>query len=188
MGRRLAMKAVAVVAHPDDCILFALGIIQLMKEWTWSIAYLTYTRDSDRGQEIGNFWQRRNIETVWLGYTDDYHDIERNNVSFDTESAAHDIQQLIKNYDIVVTHDCAGDYGHVHHRFVNACVEGHHPAVITFSAFGQGNLHVVLPNGLYTLDEIPQHATLGDFISPDNRRNEYCVPVALKSQWTELNQ
>jgi hypothetical protein len=182
------MKAVAVVAHPDDCILFAYGIIQLMSEWSWSIAYLTYTRDSDRGQEISTFWKRRNIKTVWLGYTDDYHDIERNSVSFDAESAARDIRQLIAKYDVVVTHDCAGDYGHIHHRFVNACVEGHHPTIITFSPFGQGNLHVSLPDGLYSLDEIPQHASLGDFISPNNRHNEYCVPAELKSRWAKLNQ
>ena len=182
------MKAVAVVAHPDDCILFAYGIIQLMTEWSWTIAYLTYTRDSDRGQEIGAFWQRRNFETIWLGYVDDYHDIERDCVSFDAVTAARDIQKLISEYNVVVTHDRAGDYGHVHHRFVNACIEGHHPTVITFSPFGQGNLHVALPDGLYSLDEIPQHARLGEFISPNNRHNEYCVPESLKSRWAKLDQ
>jgi hypothetical protein len=182
------MKAVAVVAHPDDCILFAYGIIQLMSKWSWSIAYLTYTRDSDRGQEIGDFWQRRNIETHWLGYVDDYRDIERGAVSFNTELAAADIQNLISAYDVVITHDANGDYGHPHHCFVNACVEGHHPAVITFSPFGQGNLHVALPDGLYTLDEIPQHASLGEFISPVNRHNKYHVPAALKSRYPDLNQ
>jgi hypothetical protein len=182
------MKAVVVVAHPDDCILFALGIIQLMKEWSWSIAYLTYTRDSDRGQEIGNFWQRRNIKTHWLGYTDDYHDIERGAVSFDSVAAAADIQCLIARYDVVVTHDANGDYGHVHHQFVNASIVDHHPCIITFTPFGQGNLHVTLPDGLYTLDEIPQHAALGDFINPDNRRNEYQVPLALKNQYPQMSQ
>jgi hypothetical protein len=182
------MKAIAMVAHPDDCILFAMGMIVHMPEWTWSIGYLTYTRDSDRGQEIGSFWQRRNIATHWLGYVDDYRDIERGAVSFDAELAAADIQSLITSYDVVITHDANGDYGHPHHCFVNACVEGHHPAVITFSPFGQGNLHVALPDGLYTLDEIPQHASLGDFISPVNRHNEYHVPVELKSQCPQLNQ
>jgi hypothetical protein len=182
------MKAVVVVAHPDDCILFALGIVQLMKEWSWTIAYLTYTRDSDRGQEIGNFWQRRNIETIWLGYTDDYRDIDRGQVSFDGAAAAADIQCVIARYDVVITHDANGDYGHVHHRFVNASIVDRHPNIITFSPFGQGNLHVSLPNGLYTLDEIPQHATLGDFINPDNRHNEYQVPLALKNQYPQMSQ
>jgi LmbE family N-acetylglucosaminyl deacetylase len=182
------MKAIAIVAHPDDCILFAMGMIVHMPKWTWSIGYLTYTRDSDRGREIGSFWKRRNIATHWLGYVDDYRDIERGAVSFDADRAAADIQSLISAYDVVVTHDAHGDYGHPHHRFVNACVAGHHPAVITFSPFGKGNLHIALPAGLYTLDEIPQHATLGDFISPVNRHNEYHVPAVLKSQYPDLNQ
>jgi hypothetical protein len=181
------MKAIAMVAHPDDCILFALGIIVHMPEWSWSIGYLTYTRDSDRGQEIGDFWQRRNIETHWLGYLDDYRDIERGTVSFDAAAAAQDVQKLISDYDVVVTHNAAGDSGHIHHRFVNTCVQNH-PTVITFSPFGQGNLHVALPNGLYTLDEIPQHAELGDFISPVNRQNEYCVPEHLKSLCSKTSQ
>lgn len=182
------MKAVVVVAHPDDCILFAYGIVQLMPQWSWSIAYLTYTLDSERGQEIGSFWHRRNIKTHWLGYHDDYRDIERDCVSFDSVAAAQDIQQLIADYDVVVTHDAAGDYGHIHHRFVNNSIVGHHSCVVTFSQFGQGNLHVALPDNLYTLDEIPQHASLGDFISPNNRHNEYQVPAVLKSQYPQLNQ
>jgi hypothetical protein len=47
------MKAVVVVAHPDDCILFALGIIQLMKEWSWSIAYLATFGSVEISKHIG---------------------------------------------------------------------------------------------------------------------------------------
>jgi len=170
------MKTLLMVAHPDDCILFGLGLIHHQPQWHWEIAYLTYTEQSERGQEISNFWHRRNIKTHWLGYVDDYRDIENNKISFDSVAAQDDIATLVQNYQAIVTHDANGDYGHLHHVFVHNCVTQHHTTVITFSPFGKGNLHVKLPDNLYTLDEIPQHASLGDFISPVNRKNEYQMP------------
>lgn len=182
------MRALAVVAHPDDCILFALGIIQRTPQWSWEIVYLTYDRDSERGQEIASFWERRGIATHWLGYNDDWHDIQRGEPSFDVDQACSDIAQLIRGYGVVVTHDANGDYGHPHHRFVHRCVAENHTTVITFSPFGKGNLYIELPDNLYSLDEIPQHASLGDFISPVNRRNEYQVPEHIKSLILESGQ
>jgi LmbE family N-acetylglucosaminyl deacetylase len=170
------MKTLLMVAHPDDCILFGLGLIHHRPHWQWEIAYLTYTEHSERGQEISNFWHRRNIKTHWLGYVDDYRDIENNKISFDSVAAQADIATLVQNYQVVVTHDANGDYGHLHHVFVHNCVTHYHTNVVTFSPFGKGNLHIKLPDNLYQLDEIPQHASLGDFISPVNRQNEYQMP------------
>ena len=175
------MKPLVVVAHPDDCILFALGIIHQMPSWPWEIAYLTYDTNTKRGKEISDFWQKRNIPTHWMGYVDDWRDIEKGSPSFNTDEARDRIKALINNYNLIVTHDANGDYGHLHHQFVHQSVVAHHDTVITFSPFGQGNLYIELPDHLYSLSEIPEHATLGDFISPIGRRNEYLVPDHIKS-------
>lgn len=175
-------QALVVVAHPDDCIIFALGIIHRCPDWQWEIAYLTYNPTTTRGQEISAFWRNRNISTHWLDYADDWRDIERGEPSFDTQQAARDIAKLVEDYDIVVTHDANGDYGHPHHRFVNQAACAAHDNIITFSPFGQGNLYIKLPDNLYSLSEIPEHyKSVGDFISPVNRQNEYHVPEHLKS-------
>jgi len=174
------MKALLMVAHPDDCIIFGMGLIHYRPSWQWTIAYLTYTKLSTRGQEISNFWARRNINTVWLGFADNYRDIENNAISFDSVAAENQIAATVQDYTVVVTHDAAGDYGHIHHRFVNQCVNRFHKSVITFSPFGQGNLCVDMPDDLYTLDEIPiHHSSIGDFISPVGRKNEYRIPEHL---------
>lgn len=171
------MKALLMVAHPDDCIIFGLGIIHHCLHWDWNIGYLTYCSTDPRGREISNFWQKRNIKTHWLGFKDDYRDIEAGAVSFDSAQAEADIADLVSQYQVVATHDPDGDYGHVHHQFVNRCVAKHHAKVIEFSKFGAGNLSVVLPDNLYTVDEIPIHYnSIGNFISPVGRCNEYCIP------------
>lgn len=174
------MKALLMVAHPDDCILFGYGLIHHRPQWRWTIAYLTYTQHSERGQEIAQFWQARNIETIWGGFSDDYRDIENHTISFDTTAAQQYIASTVQQHQVVVTHDAAGDYGHIHHVFVHQAVTASHNTVITFSPFGQGNLTVSLPDNLYSTHEIPVHyASIGQFISPIGRKNEYCVPPHL---------
>jgi LmbE family N-acetylglucosaminyl deacetylase len=115
-----------------------------------------------------------------MGYVDDYRDLENNTISFDSTSAENAIASLVQDYPVVVTHDAQGDYGHLHHVFVHNCVTKYHKNVITFSPFGQGNLTVLLPDDLYSTHEIPVHyASIGEFISPLNRKNEYRVPPYL---------
>jgi LmbE family N-acetylglucosaminyl deacetylase len=37
------MKALCLVAHPDDCVIFAYSYIYNHPEHNWTIGYLTYT-------------------------------------------------------------------------------------------------------------------------------------------------
>ena len=39
-----------IVAHPDDCVIFALSYIYNHPEHKWTIGYLTYTAQDPRGQ------------------------------------------------------------------------------------------------------------------------------------------
>ena len=103
------MKALCVVAHPEDCVIFAYCYIHNHPELDWTIGYLTYTAEDDRGAELAAFWQRRGIPCVFLGYVDDYRDIAAGQMSFDTVAARADLAALVEGYDLVLTHDELGD-------------------------------------------------------------------------------
>jgi hypothetical protein len=53
------MKAMAMVAHPDDCVIFAYSFMHHHKHLDWTVCYLTYTEQDARGREFAEFWQRR---------------------------------------------------------------------------------------------------------------------------------
>jgi hypothetical protein len=116
------MRAGVIVAHPDDCVIFAWPLMRKLKQLDWTIIYLTYTEAEPRAQEIKRFWDRHEVKTIFLGYVDDYRDIESGNLSFDAESARLDIQDHCRDFDLLLTHNQDGDYGHPHHKFVNMCV------------------------------------------------------------------
>lgn len=165
------MKALCLVAHPDDCIIFAYSYIHNHPEMDWTICYLTYCEWEPRAQEMIKFWRKRNITCVCLGYTDDYRDIENKKISFNEEQARREIRSIIKSYDLVLTHDEHGDYGHIHHVFVHDCAKDH-PNLVTFAKPGEGTTYSV-PAGIYTLDEFPQHKDIIAGFHNTEHRNSY---------------
>ena len=174
------MKAIAVIAHPDDCVIFAYSFMHAYPELDWTVCYLTYTAKDYRGSELKAFWDRRGIKTKFLGYVDDWHDIENKQISFDEAHAWIDIQEAVSNQDIVLTHDSSGDYGHLHHVFVHNAVLDYHPTAITFSKLGEGNARFVIPPGTYTLDELPEHGPIIAGFHSKEHANEYFIPDSVK--------
>ena len=61
------MRAVALVAHPDDCVIFAWPFMEAHPEFTWEIVYMTYRPKDARAREVTEYWNRRNIATFFLG-------------------------------------------------------------------------------------------------------------------------
>jgi hypothetical protein len=174
------MKAIAMVAHPDDCIIFAYSFILAWPELEWTVCYLTYQADDYRGRELKTFWDKRNIKTQFLGYIDNWHDIENKQISFDEARAWIDIQEAISGHDLVLTHDAHGDYGHLHHKFVHNAVADYHPNMITFAGIGQGNVRYTVPAGTYTLEELPEHGQIVAGFHKEQHANEYFIPNTVK--------
>lgn len=174
------MKAVAVVAHPDDCVIFAYSFMHHYSELDWTICYLTYCHNDYRGKEFFEFWSRRNISTQFLGYVDDWHDIENKKISFCEDHARVDIANVIKDYDIVVTHNSQGEYGHLHHVFVHQCCQ-HHSGLVTFANVNSGNETHSVPLGTYSLDELPQHRDVIQGFHKDQHINSYTVSETVKN-------
>jgi LmbE family N-acetylglucosaminyl deacetylase len=168
------MKALTMVAHPDDCVIFAYSYIHNHPEYTWTIGYLTYAEWEPRAQEFRQFWNRRNIPTIFLGYRDDYRDIENKRISFDEAQARREIAGMIRNYDLVLTHNEQGEYGHLHHVFVNDATRDH-PQRVTFAGPGTGSVKYSLPSGTYSLDEMPLHQSVIATFHEKDHTNEYNV-------------
>lgn len=104
------LKAICVVAHPDDCVIFARPFMEQYSQFEWSILYLTYSGADPRAMEMTSYWRKRNVVTVNLGFVDDYRDMENNQVSFDSEQATREIFNISSRYDLVLTHNADGDY------------------------------------------------------------------------------
>ena len=173
------MKALCIVAHPDDCVIFAYSYIYNHPELNWTICYLTYTADSARGQEFSKFWSARNIKTMFLGFLDDYTDQKTQKLNFWSESdAKSECWNVAKNFDIVLTHDAQGDYGHIHHCVVHNSVK-QHPNLVTFAPPGQGTIRCSVPLGQYNLDELPIHRNVIYGFHSTNHTNEYNIQGTL---------
>lgn len=174
------MKAIAMVAHPDDCIIFAYSFMYAHANLDWTVCYLTYKEDDYRGSELKAFWDRRNIKTKFLGYVDDWHDIENKQISFDQARAWIDIQESVSTHDIVLTHDQDGDYGHLHHKFVYDAVADYHPNIVTFAGINKGNVKYTIPNETYDVSELPNHRSVIASFHSTEHANEYFISDTIK--------
>jgi hypothetical protein len=174
------VKATAMVAHPDDCVIFAYSFMHHYRQFEWTVCYLTYTAQDPRGEEFARFWRQRGIATKFLGYIDDYHDLKTGVCSFDTEAAAESIRQAIQDQDIVLTHSHTGDYGHLHHKFICDIVCVNHSYVVTFAGVNQGNVKYTIEAGVYNLDEFPLHCGIVSSFHPHAHVNEYAVSDRVK--------
>ena len=173
------MKALCLVAHPDDCVIFAYSFIFNHPGLDWTICYLTYTKNDPRGQELCRFWSRRDIATQFLGYVDDYRDISNKKISFDIIRACRDIQRICCKHDIILTHDAAGDYGHIHHKFVHDSVPTDHH-VITFAGPGSGTNTYIVPSNVYSIDELPMHGDIVAAFHCNGHINSYAISADTK--------
>jgi len=139
----------------------------------WTVCYLTYCEWDPRGRELQSFWRKRGIACVFLGYTDDYRDIENKQISFNQEQACREISNIIKPYDLVLTHNQNGEYGHLHHVFVHDCAR-EHSNLVTFADLDSGTVTHTVPTGTYDLAELPQHGdVIKNFFPGGQHRNNY---------------
>lgn len=168
-----------MVAHPDDCVIFAYSFVYNHATWNWTIGYLTHDSVSLRALEMKNFWNKRNVATVFLEHTDNHLDIQTGSCSFDTDRAHQDILDLTARYDIILTHDQHGDYGHLHHKFVNQSVLHHN--VITFDKPQSSGVEFVGPDTAHSINELPIHGKIVSSFHGIKYCNRYNIPTHLFS-------
>lgn len=147
-------RALCIVAHPDDCVIFAQAFLQEYKHLTWTIVYLTHEADSARGIEISNYWNSKGIATRFLGFQD------RIPLSNQNDEVAV-LDRLIETgleFDLVLTHNAIGENKHVHHVLLNSVAQSlPQPKVY----FGCGFFHNhTCPAPLDQVPRLPLHEAI----------------------------
>lgn len=117
------MKAIAAVAHPDDCVIFARPYIDAHPDYEWHIVYLTYNSTDPRACEVSAYWTARGVTTEFLGFRDDYEDQLTQQFNFwSCTDAMTSLVNACSTADLILTHYKDGDYGHIHHKLVHQAV------------------------------------------------------------------
>ena len=137
------VKACVVVAHPDDCVIFAWPLIKMASSFNWTIIYLTYDESHARAKEVQYNWSEENIQTKFCGLEDHYRDHEEGKlITWDPNKATTKLVAQCSGYDLIVTHGAKGEYGHIHHKFVHDVMQTLDTPKIYFEDQDQANLTV----------------------------------------------
>jgi LmbE family N-acetylglucosaminyl deacetylase len=151
------LKAIATVAHPDDCVIFARPYIDAHPEYDWHIVYLTYMAHDPRAQEVATYWTARGIATEFLGFQDDYKDQQTQQLNFWSGSDAEaSINLACQGADLILTHYEDGDYGHIHHKVVHQAVKKMAIDQVYFASTFNYNTRYIAKDNL-PLDQFPLH-------------------------------
>jgi hypothetical protein len=153
------IKALMVVAHPDDCVIFGWPIIKKYPTIAWQILYLTYDEEKPRGKEIKNFWKSQGISVDFCGIIDNHVDLDSGKIiSFDENAAKKKLFNKITICDLLITHGDDGEYGHPHHIFVHNVLKQINITKIFFSNSGEANIHIDSSGlGDQDLSKLPLH-------------------------------
>jgi len=171
------LKAVALVAHPDDCVIFAWPFIEAHPEFKWHIVYMTHAEWDPRAKEMQAYWSKRNIPTTFLGYNDDWEYVKNNELGFDGVSASRELAGISDQFDLILTHYEDGDYGHLHHKFVNTAARQNGTPKVYFASTFNYNTECIVQVPV-AVDELPLHRSVVEEFTDRNTGRYIVTPEA----------
>ena len=145
------MKAICIIAHPDDCIIYARPLIEATPSINWTIMYVTNKRNSSRGKEISKYWKDKNL--IFLEHDDEFLDNIIGRTKIPATIVRDQIQELIHEYEMLLTHGPDGEYGHIHHKLISKITESFDIFRIEFS----NNPNFIIKDKPLDLDLLPLH-------------------------------
>lgn len=109
-----------IVAHPDDETIW--GGYHLLKD-DYLVVCITCGNNKIRVNEINKALKYSNDKLIMLNFPDKILG-KRSNWKNDEEEIKKDIKKILeyKNWDVVVTHNPDGEYGHIHHKMTSKIV------------------------------------------------------------------
>ena len=134
----LGDKNVVVVAHPDDESLWAGGLLSNYGHFFDVICCTIPRREPERAQKFLDVARFLKFRPVLIPHQE-------------PESPRHPIGHLalvdVTGYDLVVTHNKKGEYGHPHHMQVHRHVREHAEGKVLNFGYGVGGEPLMLENG-----------------------------------------
>jgi len=112
-------KSLIIVAHPDDEIIWAGGLILQNLHWDWTIFSLCRASDKDRAPKFRKVCNHLGAKSIITDLDDE----------FDFKISSKEIKNLIlsnlpkKRFNYVFTHGANGEYGHIRHLEVHNAVK-----------------------------------------------------------------
>lgn len=133
-------KKLMIVAHPDDETLW--GSHELYKE-KYLVVCVTCGTSKSRVKEFSDVMSLSNDDYIMLGYPDLVKG-KKSDWSKDWDDINYDIERIVsaKDWDLVVTHNPLGEYGHIHHKMTNEIVTEYadHSKLSYFGKFYWGKI------------------------------------------------
>lgn len=109
-----------IVAHPDDELLW--GGAHLLRD-NYLVVCITCGPNITRVNEFKNLMEQTGDQYIMLGYPDKILNI-RSNWNDDKDDIYKDLSDIIslKSWNVIVTHNKVGEYGHLHHKLTHQIV------------------------------------------------------------------
>lgn len=109
-----------IVAHPDDELLW--GGSHLIDD-NYLVVCITCGTKKERVEEFVRVMHKTNDKYIMLGYPDKTNN-ERDNWEEVSSKIKKDLQEIIslKDWNLIVTHNPDGEYGHLHHKLTSEFV------------------------------------------------------------------
>jgi LmbE family N-acetylglucosaminyl deacetylase len=111
-------KALCIVAHPDDEIIWMGGKILREKDWDWTVFCLTRASDSDREPKFRKVCGELGVKGIIRDLDDETSDpLSREEIVEEIEGNLDEGE-----WDYIFTHGENGEYGHLRHIELNDAV------------------------------------------------------------------
>lgn len=114
-------RAIAIVAHPDDEMIFMGGTIMKNPQVDWTVFSLCRASDKDREPKFWRVCKRNKVKGIITDLEDEG--------KMSVEKSIPVIEKLLKEnlhnkkFDYIFTHGANGDYGHKRHIGVHRAVK-----------------------------------------------------------------
>lgn len=109
-----------IVSHPDDEVMW--GFSELLNN-DYLVVCITCGSNTKRVKEFIKVMEYTNDHYIMLNYPDKVNK-ERTDWKDDYNYIVNDLERIIdyKDWDIIVTHNPKGEYGHIHHKIISNIV------------------------------------------------------------------